>query len=346
MSNSTLARSLLLAAVLAGCAGGGDGGGGSGATAPDPTPTTGALSVTTATSGTEADADGYTLGVDGGAAQAIATAGSLLFPALTPGSHSIALGGIATNCTVDGGATQDAMVVAGDTVTVALAVSCQATTGALTVSVTTTGDDLDADGYTVILADTVIALGTSTVTIAVPLGDDISVATSAFDVIGNSTLTTIATTGTTTATALPPGTYAILLDGLAAGCAVSNGFWLSAPVAAGDTTAVVVTVDCHAPANDVHLLLATSTTLVDGAAAPDGYTVAVNLGDEEAIGPNDHDVDLDTRRMGPGPAVVWLRGVPANCAVSGGNVRETEILTTAVGKITGAGFNITCTGGS
>jgi hypothetical protein len=163
-----------------------------------------------------------------------------------------------------------------------------------------------------------------------------------FDVVGDSTLATIATSGTITATTLPPGTYAILLDGLAAGCATSNGFWVGAPVAAGDTTAVAVTVDCHAPTDDVQLLLATSTTIADGAPVPDGYAVAVNFGDEETIGANKH--GFDTRQVGPGPVVVWLRGVPANCTLSG-NVQETEIVTTALGGVTGAAFDVTCTGG-
>jgi hypothetical protein len=344
MSRSTLACSLLLAAVLAGCGSGGDGGGGaSETTAPDPAPTTGALTVTTSTSGAEADADGYTVTVDGGSAQAIASAGALVVPSLERGTHAVELGGVAANCSVEDGATHTASVTAGDTTSVTFAVNCHATTGALAITVATTGDDLDADGYTLILADTVLSLGTSTITIPLPLGDDLAVPTSAFDVIGDSTLATIATNGTTTATALPPGSYAILLDGLAAGCAMSNGFWVIAPVAAGDTTAVAVPVECHAPATDVHLLLATSTALVDGAVAPDGYTVAVNFGDEEAIGLNDHDVDLDARRVSAGPVAVWLRGVPANCTVSGGNVRKTEIVTTALGDFTGAGFNVTCT---
>src|SRR5439155_920493 len=67
-------------------------------------PTTGSLTVTAATSGAsgDIDPDGYTVSVDGGAAsQPIPANGSVTFTG-PAGDHSVALTGVATNCTVSG----------------------------------------------------------------------------------------------------------------------------------------------------------------------------------------------------------------------------------------------------
>src|SRR5438034_788333 len=92
-------------------------------------PTTGSLSVTTATSGAsgDLDPDGYTVSVDGGAAsQPIATNGSVTFTG-PAGDHSIALTGVATNCTVSGANPRTVTVPAGGTASTTFSVSCAPT---------------------------------------------------------------------------------------------------------------------------------------------------------------------------------------------------------------------------
>src|SRR5207249_4507130 len=77
---------------------------------------TGSLTVTTATSGAsgDLDPDGYTVTVNGGvASQPIATNGSVTFTG-PAGDHSIALTGVATNCTVSGANPRTVTVPAGD----------------------------------------------------------------------------------------------------------------------------------------------------------------------------------------------------------------------------------------
>src|SRR5437867_8931280 len=89
-------------------------------------PGTGSLTVTTATSGAsgDLDPDGYTVSVDGGAAsQPIATNGSVTFTG-PAGDHSIALTGVATNCTVSGANPRTVTVPAGGTATTTFSVSC------------------------------------------------------------------------------------------------------------------------------------------------------------------------------------------------------------------------------
>src|SRR3989454_738489 len=92
-------------------------------------PTTGSLTVTAATSGAsgDIDPDGYTVSVDGGAAsQPIPANGSVTFTG-PAGDHSIALTGVAANCTVSGANPRTVTVPAGGTATTTFSVSCAPT---------------------------------------------------------------------------------------------------------------------------------------------------------------------------------------------------------------------------
>src|SRR5205807_1687908 len=111
-----------------------------------PPPQTGNLTVGTSTTGSNLDPDGYTATVDGGASQSVGTNGSVTFTGLSAGSHSVALSGLAANCSVSGANPQTVTVPSGGTATATFAVSCAPTgggTGSLTVTTSTTGSDLD-----------------------------------------------------------------------------------------------------------------------------------------------------------------------------------------------------------
>ncbi len=91
---------------------------------PNAPPPTGDLTVTTGTTGSNVDPDGYTVTIDGGASQAIATNGTVTFTGLAAGSHSVVLSGLAGDCAVSGANPRTVTVPAGGTVTTAFAVSC------------------------------------------------------------------------------------------------------------------------------------------------------------------------------------------------------------------------------
>ena len=91
---------------------------------PTPPPPTGDLTVNTSTSGGTPDPDGYTVSVTGGGSQAIGINGSVTFSGLAAGSHTVTLGGIASNCTVSGGTSQTVNVPTGGTGTASFSVSC------------------------------------------------------------------------------------------------------------------------------------------------------------------------------------------------------------------------------
>ena len=113
---------------------------------------TGVLQVTVSTSGADLPANGYTVSVDSGAGQAVTVNGALTIFGLKAGTHSVTLYGVAANCALSGVNTRAVDVIAGDTVAVAFAVGCTATggrSGTIRISTTTTGVDLDPDGYRV-----------------------------------------------------------------------------------------------------------------------------------------------------------------------------------------------------
>ncbi|TLY54479.1 MAG: hypothetical protein E6K55_05600 [Gemmatimonadetes bacterium] len=83
----------------------------------------GALTVTTSTTGSNPDADGYTVTVDGTASQAVATNGSATF-AVPAGANPVALSGVASNCAVSGANPGTVTVPAGGTGTTTIAVTC------------------------------------------------------------------------------------------------------------------------------------------------------------------------------------------------------------------------------
>jgi len=181
-------------------------------------PTTGSLSVTTATSGAsgDLDPDGYTVSVDGGAAsQPIPDNGSVTFTG-PAGDHTVALSGVAGNCSVSGANPRTVTVPSGGTVSTTFSVSCAPTgggTGSLTVTTSTTGSNLDPDGYTITIDGS----------FSQPIGTNASVTF----------------TG-------PSGDHTLALSGVASNCSVSGANPRTVTVPSGGTTSTTFSVSCAA----------------------------------------------------------------------------------------------------
>src|SRR5439155_1751106 len=125
------------------------------------------------------------------------------------------------------------------------------TTGGLTVTTSTSGSDLDPDGYTV-----TVDAGNSQ-----PIGP-------------NSTGVTF--------TNLSAGNHPVVLSGVASNCSVSGGTSHTVTVIAGQTISHGFTVTCTAiPPTTGDLVVTTTTSGAD--LPPDGYTAIVN-GAQRAIG--------------------------------------------------------------
>jgi len=86
-------------------------------------PATGQITATTTTRGTNLPS-GYTVTVDGTTSQSIGINSSVTFTAVTATSHTVALGGLPTNCSVSGGTSRTVTVPSGGTATVSYSVTC------------------------------------------------------------------------------------------------------------------------------------------------------------------------------------------------------------------------------
>ncbi len=109
-------------------------------------PETGSIRVTTTTTGEEQDNNGYDFLVDDGSSRHIGTSDAVTVSDLTPGQHTVTLSGQAANCNIQGDNPRTVTVTANSTETVGFEIVCDATTGSIRVSVSTSGEDLD-DGY-------------------------------------------------------------------------------------------------------------------------------------------------------------------------------------------------------
>jgi hypothetical protein len=176
----------------------------------------GSLFVSTSTTGVDLDADGYTVAVDGSLSQQVASNGYVTFTGVATGSHAVTLAGIAGNCTVSGTTSRTVGVTAGGTASAPFALSCTPTgsgSGRLTVTTSTTGSNLDPDGYTLTLD------GTSSQPIAI--NDAVTIT-------------------------VPAGNHPVALSGMAANCTVGGANPTTATVPAGGTGSAALAVTCSA----------------------------------------------------------------------------------------------------
>src|SRR3989441_10335395 len=182
-------------------------------------PTTGVLQVTVSTSGAALPANGYTVSVDSGAGQPVPVNGKVSLAGLSAGGHSVTLYGLATNCTLSGVNARGVEVIAGDTVVVAFSVGCIATsagTGTIRLSTTTTGVDLDPDGYRVSVDGGAAAMVGVNYALVVP--------------------------------GLNSGSHTVTLGGTALNCRVSIANPRPVEVVAGGTADVSFAITCTTPA--------------------------------------------------------------------------------------------------
>ena len=105
------------------------------------------IRVTTTTTGVDQDADGYAVSVDAGPATPVATNGVKTLTPFRAGNRSVALSGVADNCSVTSPNPTVVGVVVPETTDVAFTVNCTAA-GALRVTTVSTGVDVPS-GYLV-----------------------------------------------------------------------------------------------------------------------------------------------------------------------------------------------------
>lgn len=214
-----------------------------------PTPGAGTIRISTVTSGPDPDANGYQFAVDGGAAQPIGVNAATTLANVASGSHSVRLSGLANNCTLSGSNPRSVSVTGGATAEVSFAVSCIATNGSLEIRTTTTGTNLDPDGYTVLVDE----------------GAPHSIGVNA----------TLSLPG------IARGMHRVRLDGLAANCAIPGENPQQVTVAGGSTASVGFAISCSGGAGPSWARMSSGTTFtledVSGSSGTNVFAVGENL---------------------------------------------------------------------
>ncbi|HEU4382143.1 MAG TPA: hypothetical protein VFR85_01470 [Anaeromyxobacteraceae bacterium] len=278
-----------------------------------PAPTTGSLLVSVVTTGQDPDPDGYVLRIDGGVPLPVQPNDSVAVPVLTPGTHTVAIEGLAANCAVAGVSTVQVAVAAGETALAAFTVECWQS-GTIRVVVSSTGLDLDPDGYTVGLEG------------------------GAPRAIGND--------GTVTLPGVRPGTYLVSLSGLATNCGVVGANPLSIEVLSGVTADARFAVACGGRVGDVRVTTTTTGFDLDA----DGYVATLDDGncDWDACYWVQRPIAASGSVLFPGVPEgafrISLGGLARNCSSSSPNP---QWLTVAYGQTTDVAFAVECvaTGG-
>ena len=244
--------------------------------------------VSTSTGGGDPDPDGYLLTVDGLDSVLLAPTGTARID-LTEGRYTLRLLGVAEHCSVVPGTPLDVDVPLQDTTSVAFEVDCPWTGARITT--TTTGPDLDPDGYRVEVDRTDRGFLPSTGLLTIRLA---------------------------------PGSHAIALTGLSPNCGIVGPSSHTLTITQGEVTPLDFAAACTATSGVIGVVVEASgtdtqgsyTAMLDGArsvrARPNepAYLTAVPAGD--------HVVSL----VAPGNCSV--EGDPQSVAVTvGGSIRDT-----------------------
>jgi hypothetical protein len=223
----------------------------------------GDLKVKTSTSG-GSQPSGYTVSLDNGSNRSIGATDSTTYTGLTPTSHTVALLGVPSNCTVANGTSQTKDVPSGSSVTVAFSITCTALPGSITVQTTTGGSSLPTSGYTVTV-DGARSL---------PIG-----------ITDNVTFDQVAASS-----------HNVVLSGVPSNCMVTNGDTRTVTVPAGGNAPVAFTISCAPPNQPPSVVAGTAQNVLIGAlftlsgasfSDPDHdgpYTVTIDWGDGSSGG--------------------------------------------------------------
>src|SRR5947199_1676793 len=248
-------------------------------------PLTGSNRSSAPTTGSSLDPNGYTATLDVLQSQSVPTNGSTTFSGVLLGVHAVQLSGVASNCSLNSSNPQT-VTLTGSSASASFSVNCTATTGSLTVTTSTTGSNLDPDGYTVTVDGNQKAIG-----------------------INNSV----------TFSGLSPGNHSVQLNGLAQNCTVSSNP-RTVSITAGSTTKTTFSVGCTAPTGTLKV-----TTSTSGSVPTSNYTVTVdgNAASAQQIAPNNGSITF-SNLSATGHSVA-LSGFPANCTVTSANPQSVNV---------------------
>lgn len=266
----------------------------------------GAIQINASVSGEsiDLDPDGFTVSVDDGGALRLPATG-LAVKDLVAGTHSVKIGGIAPNCSVNGSNPRTVEVAANDAaMAVSFAVECLPNVGSLSVSVVTTGEEISEKGYAVLVPP-------------------------------NRTVT-LPANGTITISGVRVGAFSVGLNSIASNCEATGLTARATAIEFGKTTQVAFTVSCVASGRFQ------ITTTTSGADLDDnGYAVQISRPLKGTISSVQLPANgtIEITGLGPGDYTLGLYGIANNCLPALPVLSPIRI---ASGNTTAAAFDITC----
>ena len=211
--------------------------------------TTGTIEIVTTSAGSPLDPDGYQLLLDGATAQSIGATATVSIAGVGLGPHTVGLGGLAANCSLDGDNPRAVTVSPGAVASVAFTIACTAlppSTGSIAITTATSGQDQDPDGYAFIIDQAS----------AQPIGVN----------------------GTASIAGLTAGSHAVRLQGAAANCTVGGANPRTVAVAAGETATTSFEITCTATTGELTVTIAglpAGTSADVTVTGPGGFSRAV-----------------------------------------------------------------------
>ena len=293
--HAALALSLLAAHLVGGCRDG------------PVAPASGALVVWLAPAGVDFDPDGFTLSVDGGPGRPIRPGVPFRIEYNTPGSHSLRLMGYPENCQVDGANPRVVEVVLGREMPVTFVMTCVPRVGSARVITTTTGDEIDVDGYRLTVDDEDEYYGPGT---------------------------PVAANGTVTLNNLYAGEHVLALRGVARNCTIEGSHRRTVNIPFGGSIDVAFAVECVTSG-------ALQVTAATSGADPDanGYQVRLEGAGFDSLASIAAGGSVTASRLPPGEYRATLRDVSPNCDIVGSNPLGVVVVS---GGTAAAHFDVTC----
>ena len=224
---------------------------------------------------------------------------------MIPGNYTVRLEGMAVNCQITSGNPRVVTVVSNVATVAAFSMQCGARVGSVRFTASTTGTEVDPDGYTATV-------------IGGPSG-------------------AIAVNGTATIANVREGLRSVTLGGVAPNCAIAGPDTIDATVIYGSTTDVAFSVQCQ-PAGRLQVTVATGGTSLD----PTGYLVAIgapSIGFTHRlpVAPNGSAI---FSQLIPAPDyIVTLEDVAVNCAFVGARSDTVSVVADATASVA---FDLTC----
>jgi hypothetical protein len=246
----------------------------------------GVLRISVQTSGGDLDLDGYEVVLDGKTVRAISQYTTVVLSDVGLGAHTVTLAGVDANCDLEGDATRTVTIEPDAAAQVDYVVVCYPT--GIDLRTTTTGLDLDSDGYLVQVE------GRS------PQG--------------------VTPNGSFRLSRLGAGSYTLVLQGIGDNCHSETEISQVVDVASRQITPVDFRLSCVATAGILEL------TVVTSGADPDvtGYALTLDQAPFGADLPGTSPV-LMYDRIPPGNHELTLGEVASNCSVQQGNSRSFEV---------------------